>query len=651
MQTFTLKAGLSIVRDGRVYRFHNRLMDRRLQLKDEFGEPLLMTESMFYQEYADRKIVVNSEQPHLGKVPMTINAPPDLSCFLKAHSEEAIRRRTYLQRLVDVDTGALPSNAELPSEISKVAAAICDRKRPPSFQTVRRWWKVYSTSRCVVRLVPRHQRKGRATVFREEVESILQDVLNETFLKEEPTPISLVYKLLSTRIIEFNKQRLPGQLLHIPCEMTLRRYIQRLDPREVDAAQLGKFAARRKHRDAIGNLSVDQILDRWEIDHTLLDVLLVDPETGEVIGRPYLTVVLDRRSRMVMAYLIHLSAPGTESVLRVIERAIKPKDSWLKKFPKVANLWAARGLPLVIVPDNAAEFHADDLVQAFNELGIEILYPRSRGPEMKGAVERFFRTLNMGLIHSLPGTTFSNTAEKGDYPAEQRACLTLPELERMILKWIVDIYHQRPHRGLGNQTPAQVWNHGEQYRSPCLPADLDSLEAILAGRKKVRVHHYGIETDGQIYHSAELAELRHRLPDGEMVDIRIRDELGHIWVRDPFRKVFIRVPAKDKEIHGLSRDIYRQSRKIVRANKGDVNDGVSVAKTYQDIMAEADAAKSSNKLRKRRFSAQSKLNKEGDVRTEIAKPVVLPVERTTSKSHKLIVDQPGLTIRPRSDQA
>ncbi|WP_340141165.1 transposase family protein [Pseudomonas poae] len=120
---------------------------------------------------------------------------------------------------------------------------------------------------------------------------------------------------------------------------------------------------------------VSHILERWEIDHTPLDVLLVDEETGLVIGRPFMTVVVDKFSRMVMGYLLHLAAPNTESVLRVIERAIRPKTDLLQRFPKVKNEWRAHGMPARIVPDNAAEFHADDLAEGFDDLGIEILYP------------------------------------------------------------------------------------------------------------------------------------------------------------------------------------------------------------------------------------------------------------------------------------
>jgi putative transposase len=437
-------------------------------------------------------------------------------------------------------------------------------------------------------------------------------------------------------------------MLKVPCEMTVRRYIERLDPYALDCAHLGKYAAARKHRNAIGVLEVKQIQDRWEIDHTLLDVLLVDPETGEVIGRPYITVVLDRFSRMVMGFLIHLTAPNTESVLRVIERAIRPKQGWLERFPSVTSPWRARGLPLRIVPDNAAEFHADDLIQAFNDLGIEILYPRSRGPQMKGAVERFFRTLNDALIHRLPGTTFSNTKQRGDYPSEERACITLPELESCVMKWIVDVYHQRSHRGLGKKTPVQVWEAGESERSLCLPADLDGLESVLASRKLAPVHHYGIETDGVTYHSSELAELRLRLEEDEKVDIRLRDELGHIWVKDRFRSLFILVPAKNKRFNGLSRDIYRQARKQVRENKGNANDHDTVIVAYRQIMAEVDAAKASNKLRKRRQAARARLDKEGRVRPEPPTPEksISPKRSTALPNDRADLPQPK--IRPRA---
>lgn len=592
----------------------NRLMDHRLAFKDDFGEPVVLSEAEFYNAYEKKELTPDPDQPYLDTIPITRNAPPDLTCFAKAHSDEALRQRAYLEALLGPDPTKLPTDIEIRDRIASIAVAINDQKRPPSPPTVRRWLGRYGPTKCVVRLVPRHCKKGRASVIHGELEELLQVTLKEAYLKPERPTIAHLYEELKARVDSFNMERLPSAQLTLPSEMTVRRYIAGLDQYQVDCERLGKHAADKKHRNAIGKLEVEKILDRWEIDHTLMDVLLVDPETGEVIGRPYITVILDRQSRVVMAFLIHLCAPNTESVLRTIERAVRPKQAWLARFPKIVNEWRAHGLPRYIVPDNAAEFHADGLILAFNELGIEVLFPRSRGPEKKGGIERFFRTMALDLIHRLPGTTFSNPRDRGDYPSEKLACLTLARLEEILTLWIVDRYHQRSHRGLNGRTPAQAWKDGELQRSPRLPIDLDALECILAHRANVRLHHYGLEVDGQQYHSEELVELRLRLGNEARVDVRFRDDLGHVWVRDPLRNTFVLIPNKDKRMSGVSRDLYAAARARAREETGRLTDPKAVLEAYRQIMADVEEAKKSNKLRKRRYAAQKKLDKEGRMR-------------------------------------
>lgn len=646
MQTFSLKARLCILLNGRRLVLVNRLMDRRLAFKDDFGEQVLFAEPEFYRLYERKQIVLDPEQPYLESVPLVTSAPPDLTCFPSKHADEALRRHSYLNALFEPDGSMLPNDKELRKRIAAIACVIDDKKRPPSPPTVRRWARRYGKTRCVVRLVPQHCAKGRAVVIRDELETLLQAVLEEHYLKPERPTISQVYGAFKLRVDAANNERLPSQQLVLPSEMTLRRYIDRLDQYQLECKRLGKHAADRKHRNAIGRLDVEAILDRWEIDHTLLDIQIVDPKTGEVIGRPYVTVVLDRYSRMIMGFLIHLSAPNTESVLRTIERAIRPKQAWLANYPDVVNEWRACGLPRYCVPDNAAEFHAFGLVAAFNDLGIELLFPRSRGPQMKGAVERFFRTLAQDLIHRLPGTTFSNPRERGDYPAEQLACITLADLNAMVTKWIVDCYHQRPHQGLGGRAPAPVWLEGEVGRTPRLPVDLDELECILSNRLTVRLHHYGVEVDCQQYHSDELAELRLRLGHEARIDVRFRDDLGYVWVRDPHRNLFFQVLNKDKRMLGKSRDLYRQARERVKQEKGNANDNDAVLVAYHQIMADADQAQRSNKLRKRRAAALVKLDKEGSERqsksdeTEL-KPRQMPIRFEFNEN------LPTFDIRPR----
>lgn len=266
---------------------------------------------------------------------------------------------------------------------------------------------------------------------------------------------------------------------------------------------------------------------------------------------------------------------------------------------------------------------------------------------MKGAVERFFRTMAEDLIHRLPGTTFSNTRERGDYPSEKLACLTLTDLESAVMKWIVDRYLQKPHRGLGGLTPAKAWVQGEVERPPLLPLDLDELECVLSHRADVRLHHYGVEVDRQQYHSAELSELRLRLGKEARVDVRFRDELGHVWVRDPGRNLFLQVPNKDSRMVGMSRDIYSAARQRARELSGNSSNPDAVFEAYRQIMADVEVAKRSNKLRKRRYAAQMELDKDGHQRE--CKPAAeesLPAAQSTL--FDLEPPPPTLEIRPRT---
>ncbi|CRM76313.1 Transposon Tn7 transposition protein TnsB [Pseudomonas sp. 24 E 13] len=621
MQIFSLRAKLVVLVRGVKMKLERRLVDRRLLFFDELGEPTKLTEAEFYSGYEKREIEVCPDQPFIGEIPHVRNAPPDLSCFPARHSKEALRRRAYLEGVREEGESKLPSEEIMLDKLKEIARRAGD-SCVPSISTIRRWASKYM-GKDVLKLLPKHSKKGRTASIAGELKDILDEVIDELYLNETAVSVSKVIGELDLRIKESNLGRLPSNQLAMPSGMTIRRYIANLDPYLVDEAQLGKHAAKKKHRAATGVLRINHILERWEIDHTLLDLLLVDEETGLVIGRPYMTVVVDKFSRMVMGYLLHLAAPNTESVLRVIERAIRPKADLLRRFPNVKNEWRAHGMPTRIAPDNAAEFHAGDLVIGFNDLGIEILYPASRAPEEKGTVERFFSTQNLGLIHNLPGTTFSNVQQRGDYDSEQHACFTLVQLEAAVVKWIVDGYHQTPHRGLNKKTPAQVWLNDEQQHLIRLPVDLDALECILARRCAVKVHHYGIEVDTIGYHSSELAQLRMRLKPGEKVSVRYRDEAGHVWVHDRFRSVFLQVPVKDKRMIGKSRELWKAAQKALREAGRETPSFDELHRTYREIREEIDEAKTSQKLRRRREAARAKLDREGRKVDTNSSPVVV----------------------------
>src|SRR5215471_2035607 len=76
-----------------------------------------------------------------------------------------------------------------------------------------------------------------------------------------------------------------------------------------------------------------------------------------------------------------------------------------------------------------AEFHSRALKTACREYGINFVYRPPATARFGGHIERLIGTM-MGAVHILPGTTFSKTKGREGYASEERAALSLRELER-----------------------------------------------------------------------------------------------------------------------------------------------------------------------------------------------------------------------------
>jgi putative transposase len=68
----------------------------------------------------------------------------------------------------------------------------------------------------------------------------------------------------------------------------------------------------------------------FQIDHTPVDVIVVDEQDRLPVGRPWLTLVIDVDSRVVAGFCLSLDDPSTLSVARALTHAVTPKDKWLQ---------------------------------------------------------------------------------------------------------------------------------------------------------------------------------------------------------------------------------------------------------------------------------------------------------------------------------
>lgn len=275
-----------------------------------------------------------------------------------------------------------------------------------------------------------------------------------------------------------------------------------------------------------------------QIDHTKLDVVLVhESNRALVLGRPWLTLAIDVFSRMVTGYYVSMDPPGTVATGICLAHSILPKREYLTRYG-IKSDWPCWGIPSSIHLDNAMEFRGATLERACQEYGIDVQFRPVAQPRFGGHIERLFGTIAKQL-HTLPGTTFSSTREKGNYPSERRASLTLSELEQWLAMFLIDVYHRRYHSGIGT-TPLSKYEEGmfgTTERPGCgLPPPLPNplkLRIDFLPLVQRTVQAYGVQVDGlQYYHDV----LR---PWINAVDAKTGKKREFIFRRDPRDVSFI----------------------------------------------------------------------------------------------------------------
>jgi len=203
-----------------------------------------------------------------------------------------------------------------------------------------------------------------------------------------------------------------------------------------------------------GELKTAAPLEIVQIDHTKVDVTVVDPVTRLPIGRPTLTLAIDVNTRMTLGFYLSLEAPSVTSVALCLTHAVMDKTAWLASRG-IAAEWPAQGIPGTIHVDNGAEFHARAFERACTEHRIDLTYRPPGTPRFGGHIERLIGTM-MGAVHLIPGSHFSNIGERGDLDPEAEAVMTLRELETYLALEIVGSYHARIHKAL-DVPPAASW--------------------------------------------------------------------------------------------------------------------------------------------------------------------------------------------------
>ncbi len=346
-------------------------------------------------------------------------------------------------------------------------------------------------------------------------------------------------------------------------------------------------------------------LDLVQVDHTPIDLILVDPLGREPIGRPWLTVAIDVQSRCIAGFYVTLDAPSAVSVGLCLTHVAMDKAPWLALRDVEAD-WPVQGKPHRIGVDNGSEFHSEAFERGCEQHGIRIDWRPLGQPQFGGVVERLIGTL-MGLVHGLPGTTFSNVGQRGSYDSDKAACLTLEELERWLAMAVAKYYHLRPHEGLNGQAPLRRWQDGAAALaadggSIPVPRDLRAYLVDFLPILRRSLQRDGLTIDHVTYFSSALrAWITARNRPGPLLVRRDPRDLSRVFVLDPLDSGYLEVPTRDLSRPAISLWEHRLARRQLRAkHRGEINEAALFAAVEEMRSVERDAARLTRSARRDR---------------------------------------------------
>lgn len=236
----------------------------------------------------------------------------------------------------------------------------------------------------------------------------------------------------------------------------------------------------------------------WLANLIRLPCQVTDCFGGLLAGHPILATFHDARSKSVMGIKLALLGSLEEVIMLALRQAILPKRFEEGHAP--INAWTACGLPKQLVVDWSKS--VSELPGLFRTLKIECL--RIQPCAMWATVESFNWQM-MRALALLPGRR-----------DQQTACLSLADLEQLIIHYIVDQYNQQNHSKDLQHTRTERWEAGLVKSPPDVPLER-SLDICLPKTGNRVVQNSGcVQFEGQTYrdpilvsHVGEIVHLRY----------------------------------------------------------------------------------------------------------------------------------------------
>lgn len=438
------------------------------------------------------------------------------------------------------------------------------------------WIRLYEECETLTVLMPQERKdKGRKKVS-PEAEAVIEKVIEKYYLTKQQRSIVKIH-----RHIKKLCKRVGIKPPHIH---TVRNRVNSLP-------EFLKIHRRRGRKEAVDKFGVskekfpsaDYPYAVIQIDHTPLDIILVDDVHRLPIGRPTLTLAIDVFSRIIAGFYVGFEPPSAITVGLCLSQTILPKDMLLTCMD-IGTPWPCRGLPRTVHADNTEEFSGKMLDHACIQYGIDIEWSPVERPNFGGHIERLLCTVSKDL-KDLSRTTFSSIKQKGEYDYTNLSALTISELERLLMLYFCEVYHQRYHSGIycSPMIKFEEGIFGSKTRPgsglPARIVDEEKLKLDFLPFVERTVQEYGILTDHIYYYDDALRRWINATVPGKSKRKRkfiVRydpKDLSCVWFYDPELEEYFQIPYRDSTHPVICRwELHVIKHKLIEEGRSEIDE-------------------------------------------------------------------------------
>jgi putative transposase len=608
MGSFFLQQGLVISRRGQTLEYDSRADNEIYFEEPETGKRVTLLESAFWGELQTKrlKIVDAFSSPNTLLLPQEPQAAQfrnlaDLPLKYQADTE---RKVTYINRLREA--GITRGQKRLiADEAKRIAQEINDPKGVPGISTIQKWWRDLERNNFeVYAVISGHAHRKRGSSLDDDSERFLQEQIDEQYaIDTRPTAIA-AYRRYCRAIREQNKERATQDLtpLRKVAERTFYARLKSRPQKDLMISRFGREAARRHYKMIKGHLPANHPLDAVEIDHTPLNLYVLDDISFLPLGRPWATAIKDRHTGVLLGFYISFQATGLDCIFGAIKHSLTSHHLAYDLWPDIENPWPSFGRGHYYVSDRGGDFRSPRYRAAIVSMGALYEYCERRTPWLKGSIERFFLTLEQTFFESVPGRTFANLEKRGDYNPIKDAVVRFSTLIYLLHKWAADFHNILPNRRK-QARPLDLWNDGIGLAPPPYPSSTDELNIILGQRHSGTLCQEGLRFEWLTYAGETLSDLMDVVGKGTEVDFVVSGEdLGHIYVLHPRTGEYLWTPCTRPEYaSGLTQFQHKYLRKEanVRLTKDTAVDMLldTQARIQETLQGELAAKNTATKAR------------------------------------------------------